>query len=391
MNRNNKPFLRNLQDITLIIIAVSVLHVVISCKHQVTKDQDTSDTIPALKDVFTDFFPIGVSVAMHTLNDSMDRAMIFKHFNSITSENYMKWEFIHPEPDVYDFAAADSFVRFGEENGLHMVGHVLIWHSQTPDWVFQDENGNVASPELLLKRMKEHIFTVVGRYKGRVHAWDVVNEAVDDNGEIRENIWYKILGEEYVRKAFEYAREADPAAELIYNDYSIPTANKRDAIVNLVKNIRTKGIDVDAIGMQAHYQLDYPSAEQLDSCLQIFAELGVKVAITELDINVLPNPEGRIGADVRKSFEFQEKYNPYTNGLPDSVQIQLANKYKEFFGLYIKHKDIISRVTIWGIQDGQSWKNHWPIPGRTNYPLLFDRKYQPKKAFWEVVDLVKQD
>jgi endo-1,4-beta-xylanase len=316
--------------------------------------------------------------------------MILKHFNSITSENYMKWEFIHPEPGVYNFAPADSVVEFGEKHNLHVVGHVLVWHSQTPEWVFKDESGNQVSPELLLERMKEHINTVVGHFKGRIHSWDVVNEAVDDNGRIRKNIWYEILGEEYIRKAFEFAREADPEAELIYNDYSIPTPFKRDAIVKLVKNIRSNNVEVDVIGMQAHYQLDYPLKEDLDACLQAFSDLGVEVAITELDINVLPNPMGQTGADVRQSYEFQTQFNPYANGLPDSVQMLLAQKYRECFDLFVKHKENINRITIWGLQDGDSWKNEWPIKGRTNYPLLFDRDYKPKPAFYSVVESARQ-
>ncbi len=350
-----------------------------------------ADEVPGLKEVFSEYFPIGVSIGQNTLKDSMDVKMILKHFNSITSENYLKWEFIHPQPGIYNFAAADSFVEFGEKNNMHMVGHVLVWHSQTPEWVFKDEAGNMASPELLLERMKEHIFAVVGRYKGKIRSWDVVNEAIDDNGEIRKNIWYEILGEDYVKKAFEFAREADPDAELIYNDYSIPTPFKRDAIVKLIETIQSDGIDVDAVGMQAHYQLDYPLKEDLDACLQAFADLGVNIAITELDINVLPNPKAQIGADVRMSYEFQEKYNPYVTGLPDSVQLQLAEKYRECFDVFVKHKDNISRVTIWGIQDGQSWKNNWPIPGRTNYPLLFDRNYQPKPAYFSVIGSVKTE
>ncbi len=353
------------------------------------KDNKT-DEPPSLAEAFIDYFPIGVSIGQHTLDDSMDVAMIMKHFNSITSENYLKWEFIHPEPGVYNFAPADSFVEFGKKNNMYVVGHVLVWHSQTPEWVFQDEAGNRASPELLLDRMREHINTVVGHYKGRVHSWDVVNEAVDDNGEIRKNIWYEILGEDYVQKAFEYAREADPDAELVYNDYSIPTPFKRDAIVKLIGSIRSNGVDVDAIGMQAHYQLDYPSQENLDACLQAFGEIGVKIAITEFDINVLPNPTDQLGADVRLSFDFQAKYNPYTEELPDSVQFQLADKYRECFNVFVKHKVNISRVTIWGIHDGQSWKNNWPVPGRTNYPLLFDRNYKPKPAFDAIMQCVKE-
>jgi endo-1,4-beta-xylanase len=362
-----------------------------SCSGTANTSKDPNDTIPSLCEVYEDFFPIGVSVAMKTLNDSMDRTMILKHFNSITSENYMKWEFIHPQPGIYDFAAADSFVEFGQNNNMYIVGHVLVWHSQTPKWVFQDEEGNKASPELLLQRMKEHISNVVGRYRGKVHAWDVVNEAVGDDGKIRKNIWYDILGEEYVYKAFEFARDADPDAELIYNDYSVPTPVKRDGIVRLVENIQNSGSDIDAVGLQAHYHLDYPTLEDLDDCLQAFADLGLNVAITELDINVLPNPKGRVGADVRLSYEFQEKYNPYTEGLPDSIQTLLADRYKNFFEVFLKYRDNVSRVTLWGIQDGQSWKNNWPIRGRTNYPLLFDRQYQPKKAFWELVNLAEEN
>ena len=354
-----------------------------SCKTTMKTDEP-----PSLSEVFKDYFPIGVSVGQHTLEDSMNLVMIQKHFNSITSENYLKWEFIHPEPGVYNFAPADSFIKFGEENNKHIVGHVLIWHSQTPEWVFKDESGNQASPELLLERMKEHISTVVGRYKGRINSWDVVNEAVGDDGKIRKNIWYEILGEKYVQKAFEYAREADPDAELIYNDYSVPTPFKRDAIVKLISNIQSNGVDVDAIGMQAHYHLDYPLMEDLDSCLKAFSDLGVKVAITELDINVLPRPTEQFGADVREDFDFQAKYNPYADGLPDSMQIQLAHRYRECFDIFVKYKDNVSRVTFWGIQDGQSWKNNWPIKGRTNYPLLFDRNYQPKPAYYSVIESV---
>ena len=208
---------------------------------------------------------------------------------------------------------------------------------------------------------------------------------------MRNNLWYQIIGEDYIEKAFEFASEADPEAILIYNDYSLPSPHKRARAVQLIKEIQAKGIKIDGVGLQGHYHLDYPSLKDLDNCIAAFGELGLQVIFTELDINVLPKPTDYSGADVRMGYELRPETNPYPDALPDSMQSLLAKRYADFFSIFIDHKDVVSRVTFWGIHDGQSWKNNWPIPGRTNYPLLFDREYQPKKAFWEVVGLAEKE
>ncbi len=360
-----------------------------SCHRAVVGDEGTSDTTTVLADLYKDMYTIGVAVSPRLLKDSLANEIIRKQFNSITAENEMKWESVHPEPGVYDFTAADEFVEFGEANNMEIIGHVLIWHSQTPRWVYEDEEGNELSREALLARMRDHIHTVVGRYKGRVDCWDVVNEAISDDGQFRQNRWCKIIGEDYVQKAFEYAHEADPQAKLIYNDFSLPTPMKRDKVVEEIGKILDNGVRVDAIGMQGHYHLDYPSLGALDSSITAFSSLGVKVMITEMDINILPFPERNAGADVRLRFEYDERLNPFPDSLPDSMQTVLATRYASLFEVFNRHSETIDRVTLWGVQDGSSWLNYWPIRGRSNYPLLFGRDYQPKKAFWAVADLVR--
>jgi endo-1,4-beta-xylanase len=336
-----------------------------------------------LKDAYKDHFLIGVAIGRFQLSgrDSMGLMLLEKQFNSITADNMMKWERIHPNPGIYNFEPADQFVEFGEKHDMDMVGHCLVWHNQTPAWVFQDESGNPTVRDTLLQRMHDHIYTVVGRYRGKVHAWDVVNEAIGDDGQMRRTPWSEIIGDDYVQKAFEFAREADPGAILILNDYSLPNPEKRDGMVRLVKDLQSRGVKVDAVGMQGHYQLDYPSMDTLEAAIRAFAELDCRVVITELDINVLPNPTGRVDADVARQEEFQSRYNPYTAGLPDSVQLQLAEQYGRLFTVFVRNADKIDRVTFWGIHDGSSWKNNFPVRGRTNYPLLYDRQYQPKLAF----------
>ena len=272
----------------------------------------------------------------------------------------------------------------------------LLWgipwygHHQTPDWVFLDDAGNRTDRETLLQRMRGHIYTVVGRYKGRVHGWDVINEAVDDSGQMRNSQWLQIIGEDYVQKAFEYAHQADPDARLYYNDYSMYFPAKRDGVVRLVRNLQSKGIQVDGIGLQGHWGLDYPDKmEELEASIIAFSDLGVEVMITELDVNVLPFPDEQRGADISLKFEMKNGLDPYASGLPDSIQAKLTERYAQFFEMFQKHSDRISRVTIWGIQDGQSWLNYWPVRGRTNHPLLFDRNYKPKPAFFAVAGIVK--
>jgi endo-1,4-beta-xylanase len=346
-----------------------------------------------LKDAFRGKFLVGTALNGSQIfgMDTLSASLIETQFNSITPENCMKWGPIHPKPGTYNFEMADRFVEFGEEHQMHMAGHVLVWHSQTPRWVFQDAEGNLTTRDTLLMRMRDHIYTVVGRYKGRIDSWDVVNEAIGDDGKIRESLWYKIIGEDFIEKAFTYAREADPDAQLIYNDYSLPNPAKREGVVNMVKALQAKGVPIDGIGMQGHYNLGGPSLEDVEASIVAFGELGMKVMITEMEINVLPAPSAYSGADVGKRFNMDPGLNPYTEGLPDSVQTALADRYRELFTIFSNHSDQIDRVTFWGVHDGVSWKNNWPIPGRTNHPLLFDRECHPKPAFYAVMEVAKQN
>jgi endo-1,4-beta-xylanase len=346
---------------------------------------------PALKKVFEKDFYVGAALNQDQITgkDAAAFALVEEQFNSITPENLLKWEPVHPEPDKYNFEPADQFVDFGEKNKMFIVGHTLVWHNQTPRRVFEDGAGKPADRETLLKRMRDHVFAVVGRYKGRIHGWDVVNEAVEDDGSLRKTKWLEIIGNDYLQKAFDLAREADPQAELYYNDFNMWKKGKVDGVVRLVRDLQSKGIRVDGIGMQGHWGLDYPPLDEAEAAIQAFAALGVNVMITELDVNVLPNPDQWRSADITLNFELQKQLNPFPEALPDSMQQALAKRYAEFFTLFHKHRDKISRVTFWGVHDGQSWLNNWPVRGRTNFPLLFDRHYQPKPAFEAVIQTAK--
>jgi endo-1,4-beta-xylanase len=349
-------------------------------------------TEPALKDAFKDHFLIGTAMNIPQImgKEPGVKELVLKHFNSLTAENCMKWEKIHPMPSVYDFTPSDSTVAFAHGNGMVMIGHTLIWHQQTPGWVFTDSQGKPLTRDSLLARMKDHILTVVGRYKGQVKGWDVLNEALADDGSLRKTKWMEIIGEDYIQKAFEFAKEADPDAELYYNDYNIETPAKRDSAVKLLRTLQSKGVKIDGVGIQGHYHMDFPKLDDIDIAIQQFSELGLKVMFTELDINVLPRPENISGADISKNFELQKKMNPYPESLPDSVQQKLAVRYADMFRIFVKHSDKVSRVTFWGVYDGQSWLNNWPVMGRTNYPLLFDRNLKPKPAFYSVIETVKE-
>jgi endo-1,4-beta-xylanase len=350
--------------------------------------QKTSAPADTLKDAFSGIFFIGTALNTDqiTAQDQAAVDLVVRQFNSIVAENCMKSEILQPQEGVFDFNLSDQFVEFGQAHNMHIVGHTLIWHSQAPRWFFTDEEGNDVSAEVLRERMRSHIYTVVGRYKGKVHGWDVVNEAILDNGEWRPTKFYQILGEDYVRLAFEFAREADPDAELYYNDYSMALPGRREGVVSMVKNLQEQGIKVDGIGMQCHIGLDYPTLEDFEQSMLAFASLGAKVMITEMDISVLPFPQSNLGADVSLRAEMQAELNPYVEQLPEEIDIALNQRYTDFFRLFLKHKENVSRVTLWGVHDGQSWKNNWPVPGRTDYPLLFDRQYQPKPAVATIIN-----
>ena len=268
---------------------------------------------------------------------------------------------------------------------MFIVGHCLVWHNQIPSDVFHDARGNLVTRKVLLKRMRDHIHTVVGRYKGRIKSWDVVNEALNDDGSLRQTPWLKIIGKDYIAKAFQYAHETDPQAELTYNDYSLENEPKRNGAIALVKELKRKKVPVTSVGLQGHDSLSWPSADQEDATIKAFGNLGVRVIVSELDIDVLPTAVAEGSADVNAHVTAETNLNPYAGELPDSVQELLEKRYGELFLVFLRHRDVVQRVTFWGVTDGDSWKNDWPVRGRTNYPLLFDRNGQPKPAFGAVI------
>lgn len=331
-----------------------------------------------LKDVFADKFHIGAAINEAEIRgtDTEGVEILKKHFSSIVAENCMKSEEIHPEEGVYNFELADKFVEFGEANDMFIIGHCLVWHSQLAPWFPYDENGNYVTPEVLKARLKDHITTIVTRYKGRVHGWDVVNEAIIEDGSYRKSTFYDILGEEFIPLAFQYAHEADPEAELYLNDYGMNVPGRRDTYVKIINDLKERGIRIDGIGMQGHMGMDYPTVEEFETSLLAYAGTGVNVMITEWDMSALPSVN--FGANVSDIEEYKAHLNPYPDGLPEEVAAVWNSRMKEFMDLFIKHSDVITRVTAWGISDNDSWKNGWPIRGRTDYPLLFDRSLQMK-------------
>ncbi len=357
--------------------AITAILFIVLCNCSVDKGQKPE---PGLKDAFSRKFYIGVAMNAPQITgaDTLSIKLIKHHFNSITAENCMKSESVQPVEDSFNYTLADKFVEFGKKNNMKIIGHVLIWHTQAPAWFFSDKEGKDVTRDVLIGRMKNHIYSLVGRYKGRVHGWDVVNEAIMDNGTWRENKFYKIIGEDYVHLAFEFAREADPAAELYYNDYSMALPGRREGVVKMIRKLQEQGIKVDGIGMQCHVNMNFPSIEEFEKSILAFSGLGVKVMITEMDITVLPSPDQQAGADIANNFEYKKAMNPYTESLPDSVEIAWNKRYAAFFKLFLKHRDKIDRVTVWGLTDGQSWRNYWPMRGRTDYPLLFNRDFKAK-------------
>ena len=332
----------------------------------------------ALKELMPKGMVIGVAINQRQF-DGTDTAaveIITKQFNQISPENALKFQPTQPAADRYTFEAADRYVQFGLERHMQVVGHNLVWHSQTGAWVFEGADGKPADRDTLLARMREHIRAVVGRYKSKIHGWDVVNEAIDEDGSMRKSPWQVGIGDDYVAKAFEFAHEADPDAELYYNEFNLEKPAKRAGVIKLVKDLQARKLRIDGIGNQAHWRLDTPTIDEIDTALVELHGTGLKVMYTELDINLLPNAAR--GADPALA-------NPYVNGLPDDVQQHLARRYADVFRVFLKHSDAVTRVTFWGLSDADSWLNR----GRMNYPLLWDRQRQPKPAFNAVVDVLR--
>ncbi|MGN8768633.1 endo-1,4-beta-xylanase [Paenibacillus barengoltzii] len=334
----------------------------------------TFHSVPALKELFAADFKIGAAVNPTTIRTQ--KALLAYHFNSLTAENEMKFVSVHPKEQTYTFEDADRLVNFAREHGMAMRGHTLVWHNQTSDWLFQDRQGAAVSKEVLLGRLREHIHTIVGRYKNEIYAWDVVNEVIADEGEalLRTSKWTEIAGPEFIAKAFEYAHEADPQALLFYNDYNESNPLKRDKIYTLVHSLLEQGVPIHGIGLQAHWNLYDPSLDEIKAAIEKYASLGLQLQLTELDISM---------------FRFDDRRTDLTAPEPGMLE-QQAERYEAVFRLLLEYRDVISGVTFWGAADNYTWLDNFPVRGRKNWPFLFDAQHQPKAAYHRVAALAAE-
>lgn len=353
------------------------------------QNANKSVSLPNLQSTLGKYFLIGVAVDTNFVEGRMpaEEALVKEQFNQVVGENCMKGEENHPEVNRFDFSDGDKLADWAAKNGKALIGHCLVWHSQPPKWMFTDADGKPVSREVLIGRMYNHIMTVMTHYKGKVMGWDVVNEAFEDDGSYRKSPYYNIIGPEFIELAFQFAHEADPNVELYYNDYSTSKPGKREAICKLIRSLKSKGLRIDAVGMQSHNGYNYPDYAEYEKSLEAFAAEGVKVMVSELDLNMLPNPDGFGGAEISQKYELQAKYNPYVKGLDKKAQKLFDQRYLDLFKIIERHKNVIGRVTFWGVNDGHTWLNGWPIPGRTNYPLLIDRNNQLKPVVKDIEKL----
>ena len=360
------------------IIAISLMITGCTASKKITSSPDT------LKDVYKNDFLIGAALNASQIEEKEPNAaaLIPRQFNSITPENIMKCEVIHPQWDTYNFDLADKMVAYGKKYKIPVTGHTLIWHSQLSQFV-----QNIKSADSLKLFFTNHITTIAGRYDGKIKGWDVVNEALNEDGTMRKTIFLDKLGDDYVTDAFRLAQKAAPNTELYYNDYNNEQPKKRAGTIALIKKIQAAGVRIDGVGIQGHWHVNRIPLKDIEESILEYAALGLKVMFTEVDIEVLPR--NFQGADVNQRVAENPSLNPYVNGLPDSVLQQQARDYEDLFRLFLKHKDKITRVTFWGVNDEQSWLNGWPIRGRTNYPLLFDRAFKPKPAYYKVIEAKK--
>jgi len=364
--------------------------------------QHASQYVP-LKDLYADKFLVGNILAGGLEGNSLFRqdqeelALLIGEFNCLTAENSMKMQYVQPKEGVFNFKPSDALLHIANKAEMEVVGHALVWHHQVPQWIFKDKQGNTVSREVLIQRMKDHIYKVVTRYKGKIKYWDVVNEAVDlkyEDGKqvafLRESPWYKIIGEDYIELAYRFAHEADPDALLLYNDYSMTDLVKTQFVADMVKDLKDKGIPIHGVGMQGHWHLEWPTNSDLRKALDILSEVGVKVSISELDVRVLPHPKDtEMGADIRLNVQRLKELDPYTDGIPDEILKKQAKKYASLFKVFLEYSDLIERVSFWGVVDHHSWLRDWPVKGRTVYPALFDRDYSPKPAYFAIRKLVE--
>ena len=337
---------------------------------------------PGLKDAYKDYFTIGVAVNKTNVSDPAQMEIIKKQFNSVTAENAWKPGEIHPKEGVWNFGLADSIANFCRENGIKMRGHCLCWHSQFADWMFTDKKGKPVKKEVFYERLREHIHTVVNRYKDVVYAWDVVNEAIaDDNmmfrsfrpgvkpSPYRQSRHFELCGDEFIAKAFEFAREADPTGVLIYNDYSTVDPGKRERIYEMVKKMKEAGVPIDGIGMQGHYNIYFPDEEALDKAITRFSEIVNTIHITELDLRTNMESGGQLMVS-RGEAKPQAGY----------ISTLQEDQYNRIFKIFRKHKDVIKNVTFWNLSDKDSWL------GVNNHPLPFDENFKAKRSLQVIRD-----
>jgi endo-1,4-beta-xylanase len=348
-----------------------------------------AETVPALKDVFKGKFDIGVAAAALPGNYAPEElALLRRHFGVVTPENDMKLGQLQRREGSFNFEKTDAFMAFAETNHLRVVGHNLFWmrDDETPDWFFKDGD-KPASRRLVLKRMREHARAVAGRYCGKIACWDVANEALSDGDEfLRPSKWQSLVGDDVVKQAFRFAHEADPQARLVYNDYLIESPEKRLKLLRLLREFKAHGAPIHVVGIQGHWELDCVPFQDIEETLVAAREFGVKVAITELDLGVVRR--GRWWEDGGKHREEMKKLDPYAGGCPTDVSRRQAEQYGRLFRLLLKHADVVDRVTFWGLQDGRSWLNDWPWK-RTDHGLIFDRRFEPKPAFFAIADAAR--
>jgi endo-1,4-beta-xylanase len=375
----NKSIYTSILKQIFIYIIFFALTVVNSNKTLAQTASKTKDIAQAadkgLKDYYQNYFLVGVAVSPRALQGP-EAELILKHFNSITPENAMKMGPIHPEENKYNWKDADAIIDFAQANKLKVRGHNLVWHEQAPKWMFTDAKGDTVSKEVLLKRLKDHITAVVTRYKGKIYAWDVVNEAIADDSTqfLRDSPWYRICGEDFITKAFEYAHQADPNALLFYNDYNTERPEKVERIYRLLKKLKDARVPIHGVGLQGHWSIYEPSEKELRDAIKKYASLGLQLHYTEVDMSIYPWEKNRRERREGESDVFT----------PELEQKQLE-QYKKIFKTFRDNKNVITSVTFWNISDKHTWLDTYPVRGRKNYPLLFDQNLQPKKVYWEVV------
>lgn len=393
MNKNN---IRNQRRFVLMTLAAAFLPQIglLSSARSAEQKEKAPWEVKPLKDAFKGKFLIGAVLDFAALqgNAPISVGVATTHFSAFTAANSMKPEPIQPREGEFHFAEGDRLVELAEKSGAAPIGHTLVWHGQTPRWFFQGKDDKPVTRELALERMRKHITTVVGHYKGRVKQWDVVNEAINDGpGVLRQTPWLKAIGDDYIAEAFRAAHAADPDAILIYNDYNIELPYKRPKALELLKSLLDKKVPIHAVGIQTHWRIDDPPFADMEKAIKEFSALGLKVMITEMDLGVLPTKYQ--GADINQreamTPEQQAVMNPYTKGLPEDVAAKQAERYRQAFEIFLRHQDVIGRVTLWGTNDGDSWLNDFPVRGRTDYALLFDRQGKPKPAFFAVQQAAK--